>query len=239
MKACLITATKNRHTHLERLVRFSMNQTCQDWTHLIFNNSNQLLELSDVLPKDKYILINKSICDRTNQPYNTLGDIYMDCLKFIPEDCDIINFMDDDDIYLKEHVECGIKGINSGDYIAYKPAKSWFLQVGDKLDLVENTLEPSIFVRKDHVLENGFYLNTTSQHLKWIESGLRKNGIFVDPNGKPTYICDWSQKIPIFKTSGDPHNPLNFNNYNKYSKDNGDNVITPCSEELACDYCRI
>lgn len=35
MKVCLITATKNRHKQLERVVRFVLDQTSDNWTHLI------------------------------------------------------------------------------------------------------------------------------------------------------------------------------------------------------------
>ena len=99
MKVCLITATKNRHTQLERVVRFSLNQTVDNWIHLIYNNSNIDLSLDDDLSSDKYILVNKPICTSTNKPYETLGDIYNDIMEFIPEDCDILNFMDDDDFF--------------------------------------------------------------------------------------------------------------------------------------------
>src|SRR5688572_28352130 len=111
MKVCLITATKNRHKQLERVVRFALNQTSQDWVHLIFNNAPEALRLNANLPTDKFILINKSLSTKTNKPFATLGDIYNDILPFIPEDCDVVNFMDDDDVFLPNHVEEGLNGL--------------------------------------------------------------------------------------------------------------------------------
>ena len=91
----------------------------------------------------------------------------------------------------------------------------------------------------EHVKKHGFSLETTAQHLKWVNPLVYENQIFVDSNGKPTYICDWSQEIPTFKTSGNPSNPENFNNYADWSKDIGDGIITPCSDSWAKHYYKI
>lgn len=240
MKVCLITATKNRHRQLERVVRFALNQTSNDWVHLIYNNADLPLRLNSNLPQDKFILINKSLCSSTKKPYNNLGDIYNDIIPFIPEDCDVVNFMDDDDIFFPTHVEEGIKGMIRGGLTAYKPLKSWYKQKGrDKPILVENVMEPSIFVRTEHIKKYGFSQETTAQHIQWVDPLLINKEIFADPDGPATYICDWSQEIPTFKTSGNPNNPENFKNYSDWSKDVGDGIITPCSSSWASHYCNI
>jgi len=239
MKVCLVTATKNRHSHLERLVRFTLNQTSNEYTHLIFNNSEIPLRLNKSLPVDKFILVNHPISDATGSSYTTLGEIYTDAIKHIPGDCDVINFMDDDDVFFNNHVEEGIKGLIKGGLIAYKPEKSWYKQGKLKAVLVNNTMEPSIFVRTEHVKQYGFSLETTAQHLQWINPLVYERQIFSDKDGKPTYICDWSQEIPTYKTSGNPSNPNNFENYSLSSKDIGDGVITPISESWAKHYCRL
>lgn len=235
MKVALLTATKNRHSHLERLVKFALNQTSNDWVHVIFNNSTEVLRLNKNLPEDKFILVNNPYSLKTNKPYTTLGEIYNDAIKFIPEDVDVINFMDDDDIYLPNHVEEGIKGLERSGKTAYKPEKSYFLYLKNA-SLESNTLEPSIFVMKDHILKYGFSEETTAQHIHWITPLISNKDISVDPNGIPTYICDWSQEISTFKTSGDPNNPNNFRNYDASSKDKGDGIITPCSQSWAEHY---
>lgn len=231
MKVCLVTATKDRHKQLERVVRFSLDQTYDNWVHLIYNNSTTIQRLNHNLP-DKFILVNKSLCTRTGKPYGNLGDIYTDILEFIPKDVDVINFMDDDDIFLTNHVEEGVKGLIRGGLVAYKPKRSWYKH-GKRADLAENVLEPSIFVKADHIRTYGFSMETTAQHLQWLDPLVRENQIFVDPDGPATYICDWSQEIPTFKTSGDPNNPDNFTNYSNWSKDKGDGIITPCNESWA------
>lgn len=235
MKVCLITATKDRHKQLERVVKFALDQTYDNWVHLIFNNAFTPQRLNSDLPKDKFLLINKHLDSKTGESYNTLGDIYNDILQFIPEDVDVLNFMDDDDVFLTNHVEEGIKGLQRGGLTAYKPQKSWYKH-GKTIELAENTLEPSIFVMKDHVIKYGFSPETTAQHLQWVNPLVYEKKIFVDPQGPPTYICDWSQEIPTFKTSGDPNNPNNFQNYSNWSKDKGDGIITPCNESWGNHY---
>jgi len=238
MKVCLITATKDRHKQLERVVRFVLNQTYTDWVHLIYNNSAKLQRLNANLPTDKFILVNKSLDSKTGKPYTNLGDIYNDALQFVPDDVDIITFADDDDIYLPNHLEEGIKGLEKGGLKAYKPQKSWFKH-GKKTALVENILEPSIFIKADHIHQYGFSAETTAQHHQWLRPLEAENQIFVDPEGVPTYICDWSQEISTYKTSGDPHNPNNFINYSAHTKDAGDGIITPCNQSWANHWCHI
>lgn len=234
-KVYLITATKNRHRQLERVVRFALNQTYTNWVHLIYNNSVSPLRLNENLPKDKFILVNNNLSLTTKQPYTNLGEIYTDALTHIPADADVINFMDDDDVFLPNHIEEGIKGLERGRKKAYKPSHSWFKN-GAGCTLVSNVLEPSIFVDANHVKEYGFSAETTAQHLQWLHPLIGREEIFVDPNGTPTYICDWSHEIPTFKTSGDPYNPDNFTNYSNWSKDTGDGIITPCSDSWAEHY---
>lgn len=238
MIVCLLTATKNRHRHLERLVRFSLDQTNQNFVHLIFNNAREPLRLNSNLDPAKYIVINSPVNAKTHQSYKTLGEIYNDAIKFIPEQCDVVNFMDDDDVFLENHVDEGIKGMEKWGKKAYKPAKSYYKH-GNQISLVSNTMEPSIFVKTSHIKEYGFSLETTAQHLNWINPLVGENQIAVDVDGPPTYICDWSQEIPTFKTSGNPNNPSNFRNYEEWSKDKGDGIITPCSKSWADHYRRI
>lgn len=236
---CLVTCTKNRHRHLERVVRFVLNQTYSGKLyHLIYNNSEIPLELDDKLDVNKFLLVNNHLSYSTGKPYVTLGEIYNDAITHIPEDTDIVNMMDDDDIYLPDHVEEGVKGILRHGKLAYKPKKSWYRHL-KSISLQENTLEPSIFVDFNHLKQYGFSLETTAQHLQWIDPLITSNQIIADPDGKPTYICDWSQDIPTFKTSGNPNNPQNFKNYSDWSKDKGDGIITPCTNGWAEHYYKL
>lgn len=237
MKVCLITCTKNRHRQLERVVRFVLDQTYTDWVHLIYNNSIADLRLNENLPKDKFILINNNLNLKTKQAYKTLGEIYNDAITFIPEDAQLVNFMDDDDIYLPNHVEEGVKGYTKSGLKAYKPKKSYYKH-GKRIDLMENVLEPSIFVEAAHIKKYGFGDESVAQHHQWLRPLEAERQILADPDGIPTYICDWSQEISTYKTSGNPSNPQNFETYASYSKDIGDGIITPCSEAQAKRYCK-
>jgi glycosyltransferase involved in cell wall biosynthesis len=235
-KICLITATKNRSSNLKRVVRFILDQTYDNYIHLIYNNSTTPLRLNNNLSGEKFIIVNNFANLVSKKPYTTLGEIYNDAIKFVPEDVKLITFADDDDIYLENHVEEGVKGYLRGRKKAYKPRKSYYKQKGGRVSLVDNILEPSIFVEADHVKKYGFGVENVAQHHQWLNPLIVNKEIFVD-DGKPTYICDWSQDISTFKTSGNPMNPDNFKNYEKYSTDVGDGIITPCSKTWA-DYYR-
>ena len=86
MKVCLITATKNRHKQLERLVRFVLEQTYENYVHLIYNNAPQQQRLNTNLPTNKFILINNHTHLKERRAYKTLGEIYNDAIRFIPDE---------------------------------------------------------------------------------------------------------------------------------------------------------
>lgn len=235
MKICAITCTKGRHRLLERSVRMFLEQDYSNSIQLIYNNACTAQRLNKNLPSERFILINNCIDTKTDRPYTTLGAIYTDAIKYIPDDVDVICFMDDDDLFFPTHFTEGIKGLIKGGKTAYKPEKSYF-KSGQIINLISNTLEPSIFVKKDHILKYGFGDNTVSQHLQWVVPLVDNREIFVDPEGKPTLIYTWGERIPTFKTSGDPNNPNNFNNYAGFSIDHGDKIITPVSKDIAFNY---
>lgn len=234
-KVACITATCGRHRCVERTLAFFINQeTKRDIFLLIYNNSDVEQSLPDLNlpPNKKVLLVNNHINLRTGEPYTNLGDIYTDTLSFIPDEYNILTFMDDDDIFLPNHIEEGVKGYiramlrSDRPYLAYKPAKSYYRDVRG-VSLMSNTLEPSIFVETKHVRDYGFSPVTTEQHLRWVNPLVSKNQIFVDENGSPTLIYNWGDSFHTFKTSGDFHNPNNFHNYRTSSKDHGDRIITP------------
>jgi glycosyltransferase involved in cell wall biosynthesis len=235
MKVCAITATKNRHTCLERSVRLFLNQTYDNCVQLIYNNACEAQRLNSNIPEGKIILVNNCLSKKTGKLYTTLGEIYNDILSHIPDDVDVVTFWDDDDVFFPRHIEKGVEGLLRGGKKAYKPQKSYY-KSGGRATLVENTLEPSIFVKKDHLLQYGFSEETTAQHLQWLQPLLTEDQIYVDPNGESTLIYMWGEEIPVFKTSGDPGNPNNFLNYSNFSKDIGDQIITPISESAVQRY---
>jgi len=237
-------ATCGRHTCVERSVRMFLDQDYKNKTLFIFQNSVIPQRLDENVGYRDVILINRPLNLESNR-YKSLGDIYRTALYFLNQeveltDDDIITFWDDDDLFLPNHISAGVRGYKKGEnarklfgprFIAYKPAKSYYRHMNG-IELMSNTLEPSIFVKATHILEHGFSDTTTEQHLQWVDPLVRDQSIFVDPEGEPTLIYNWGDyDIPTYKTSGDCHNPDNFDNCRNYSSEHGDQIITPLSEK--------
>lgn len=239
MKILSITATKNRHHCLERVLGMLLNQDTEDeYTILIYNNSkdSQKLNLPKLPRNISVIYYHRYLSIGDNTPYTTLGAIYNDILKYIePINPDIVTHADDDDMFLINHISEGVKGFRKAKslgLLGYKPEKSWYRH-SKGIDLISNTLEPSIFVDYNYLKEKGYHDSTSDQHLRWVNP----LPLLVDPLGAPTLIYNWGNDFPTFKTSGDPNNLLNFFNYENFSKDKGDGIITPLtSRELSSYY---
>jgi hypothetical protein len=231
-----LTATCGRHKSLERCVGMFLDQDYwDDHTLLIYNNSEVLQDLGEIklLPNKHILLINNCIdlSLGTGGKYTNLGAIYRDMLKYVPENCDLVNFMDDDDLFYPNHISEGVKGFIRGSKEAYKPLYSLYRTKG-KLEKVNNTLEPSIFVSFKWLKKYGFSETTSDQHLQWVLPLVHQNQIFADPEGKQTMIYNWGDDYYAFKTSGDMKNPNNFENYRKNSQDHGDRIISPTKFKL-------
>lgn len=234
MRILCLTATCGRHAHLERSVGMFLNQDYEDKILFIHNNS----PVEQTLGKhyDNIYLVNNST-NPDGSGYKTLGEIYTDSLELIwnkiwtkeMDAPDVIVHWDDDDLFLPNHLSEGAKGYFKArlqDKLAYKPKYSYFRHIRG-IDLMQNTLEPSIFVDYNYLDEKGYSSETTAQHLQWVNPLVYENKILVDEDGIPTLIYNWNDNYPTFKTSGDPHNPNNFNNYRSFSTDHGDKIITP------------
>lgn len=249
MKVCAIMATCGRHYLAERSLRFFLDQNYkEEHTLLIFNNSDVSLKLNtnlDDLDTKAVILINNHMSYVTKEPYKNLGEIYNDALISVPSGTDVIIHWDDDDIFLPNHISEGIRGLSDAHYNinrsiqAYKPAKSYYRHPGG-VELMSNTLEPSIFVFADHIRKYKYGNTTTDQHLQWVNPLVYEQKIFVDDLGVPTLIYNWGDTdIPTFKTSGNAGHPQNFQNYRNFSKDHGDKILTPWSAEGVLKYYNI
>lgn len=251
MKICAIMATCGRHTLAERSLRFFLDQEHDPdlgfkdiFSLLIFNNSPISADMDEDAMKGtegyKQIkLVNSSKFSGTGEDYRTLGEIYNDALLEIADDTDVIVHWDDDDIFLPNHLYEGMRGLRRAieiGKIAYKPARSYYRHPGG-IDLMSNTLEPSIFVAAYHIQEYGYGDSTSDQHLKWVDPLVYGEKIFVDEQGSPTLIYNWGDiNIPTFKTSGNHGHPSNFSNYREFSRDHGDKILTPWPKEEAEKY---
>ena len=126
--------------------------------------------------------------------------------------------------------------LKDAKYEAYKPAQSYYRHPGG-IQLMSNTLEPSIFTSAKHIKEKGYSTTTTDQHLQWVNPLVYEAKISVEEDGKPTLIYNWGDTdIPTFKTSGNAGHPNNFKNYRDFSRDHGDQVLIPWSKENVQKY---
>ena len=251
VKITCITATCGRHHLMERSLRFFLNQNydtgnVSSATLLIFNNSvvpQRLVDSNEFraeLGATKFVkVLNQFKDSSTGKPYRTLGGIYNDALKHVDEQCDVISHWDDDDIFKPNHIDEGIKGLIKAEKlgkIAYKPKQSFFRHEKG-IDLMENVLEPSIFVKAQHIRNFGYSLETTAQHLQWVQPLVSAGLILSDPEGIPTLIYNWGDTdIPTFKTSGNPGHIYNFENYRNFSQDHGDQILTPWPKDKRTEY---
>lgn len=258
-KVTCICATCGRHNLMERSMRFFLNQDYEGIVQLLIFNNSVVPQRIGFKDGDKDIiividfkngaiayfcnqketkLVNQSKDSITEKPYKSLGAIYNDELKYIDEDTDILVHWDDDDIFLPNHISEGVKGLQKAESlgkIAYKPRKSYYRHPNG-VELMENVLEPSIFVKAQHIKTWGYSDETTAQHLQWVHPLIESNMILSDEEGKPTLIYNWGDHIPTFKTSGDPHNKSNFSNYRNFSQDHGDQILTPWSKKEVEEY---
>lgn len=244
MKVCAIMATCGRHKLAERSLRFFLDQDYKhEHTLVIFNNSSvpQTLAVKneDLFPNKQVILVNNDTSFQTGDKYKNLGEIYNDALLSVPSGTDVIIHWDDDDIFLPNHITEGVKGLEKAveeGKTSYKPAQSYYRHPGG-IQLMSNTLEPSIFVLASHIREHGYGLSTTDQHLRWVNPLVYGGKIRVDETGTPTLIYNWGDTdIPTFKTSGNALHPNNFKNYRDFSRDHGDQVMIPWEKDKVQKY---
>lgn len=234
MRVWAIMATCGRHTLAERSLAMFIQQDYKGFSNLlIYNNSPEELDLASIPTGENQSikLVNNHIDCETGERYNSLGAIYRDAIEHVPEDAEAIIHWDDDDLFLPNHITEGVKGLKRGQKDAYKPAKSYYRHPGG-VELMSNTLEPSIFTKAAHIRKHGYSLTTSDQHLQWVNPLVYEGRIYVDDNGPATLIYNWGDNnIPTFKTSGNAGSPRNFDNYRTFSRDHGDGILTPWRKE--------
>lgn len=230
-----IMGTCARHKSLERAVRAFIEQDYEGEHNLFIHNNSEIpLELDKSISNKNIYLWNNHIDTTSGKKYSNLGAIYKDSLKFLENNEEfIINYFDDDDVALPNHISEGVKGYLRAKEMgleAYKPLYSYYRHHRG-IEKMNNTMEPSMFISSKWIEKYGFRETTGDQHLEWVEPLVYGSKILVDSNGKSTYIYNWGDDYEAWKTSGDGSNPENFNNYRKYSKDYGDGIISPSNKE--------
>lgn len=192
---------------------------------LIFDSGPQQELCLPTLPANKQIIY-KNVQDFTSvgEKYNKAIDHW---ITFNP---DIVTSWDDDDLFLPNHISEGFKGMMRAyeqNMYAYKPQKSYYRDKNG-IFLVENTLEPSIFVDAEWLKAMGYANVNVKYHQQWLDPLTGRNKILVDPEGIPTLIYNWGSEVPVFKMSGTRDAGVaSFLAHQMFSRDFGDGIITP------------
>lgn len=245
MEICAIAGFYRRYACAARIIRMYMLQDYPgNSVLLLYNNGPEVYTLEDIkLPANKeIILINNNKELATGLPYKDTGTIFNDSLTFIPEDVDIVTFMDTDDAYSPQHLSELVKGYERAleqGKLGYKPKYSWFKYAGHPPELQYNTMEPSWTVNKEFLLKHGMHPLTASYHKRWIDALEKENLAFVDPEGPTTFLYYWNGDDGVYKTSSKGDGEDSFQELRKWEKDGGNNVLSPCSIEEIQKYYNI
>lgn len=242
-----LTCTHGRYRCLQRNLRCYLDQVTNESSVMFICNSGAPLKLPNdmILPAGKEIYIDN--CSLMN--FQSVGEKYQHAITLAMQlypDIQIVTSADDDDIFLPAHLSEGRFGVNKAhlqDKRAYKPQRSWFRYRDQDgllhIDLQENTLEPSIFVDADWVIEQGYAPLSIKYHQQWLDPLIQQDKILVDKDGLSTLIYNWGDNSPgpdswnIYKMSGsgvDNHN--NFLAHSRSSKDMGYGILYPTDDNI-------
>ena len=227
MKVSFVCTTYRRFYCVRRIIAMYQAQTYQDKELIIFNTDTEhpfTLGIDD----GSIIVINNAKSYDTDEDYKNRGEILTDAITHATG----AYFMlaDDDDLYMKWHIQQAVDGIVDNGQDAWKPHKSMFAS-RDKIELCQNTMEASVIVKMDRIREIGFRTDLTGyEGLSWY-CKLRDEGQLNEYNENyiPSYCFNWSDDWHIsgHKQSGDIDNPSNFDNHKEASVDYAREPLTP------------
>jgi hypothetical protein len=229
LKIVCLMLTAGRHYCAERSLSFFLDQDYPNKHLIIYQNSPIPQKLDDRIDPSLVTLINNNIFSETGKPYTSLGDIHNDALKYIPEDADVVNVWDDDDLRPKYFLSEGVKGyeraIASGKK-AFKPLTCIF-RTADGLSPTQNMLEGSWFVNAQYIRETGFKSGVNvSHHEGWTLPLINGQLFLSDDINTPNYNYCWGETIQVYKTSGAGETSDNFANYHRFSQEHGDCILS-------------
>lgn len=230
MNVVSIVTTYNRDRCLQRSLRSFIEQDYSgEHTMLIFNTGVATSLPYIDLPSNKTIQLFNITKD-----YKSVGEKHFDALQLIT-DADLVTHSDVDDLFLPNHISEGVLGFKKGGKLAYKPKISYYKDYrGVHKD--ENVFEPSIFIDYKYLQGKGYFFNNVKYHDKWLLPLIQNNDIFVDPEGKSTFMYDWSGEIPVHKMSGRPDTNSNFLLSQQNETDSGSGITIPLEKEIFYKY---
>lgn len=229
LKIVCLMLTRGRHYCAERSLSFFLDQDYPNKHLIIYQNSPVEHKLDESIDPSLVTLINNNICSRTGKPYDNLGDVHNDALKYIPEDADVVNIFDDDDARQSYFLSEGVAGYKRAIELgkkAFKP-KTCLLRSAEKIEYVQNVLEGSWFINAKYLLEKGFKSGVNVSHHEGWTLPLINNGDFLsDDINLPRYIYNWGENLLVYKTSGAGETWDNFLNYCRFSREYGDQIFS-------------
>lgn len=220
-KVTAIMATYGRHYCSERSIRMFLEQDYQNKHLLVLQNSPVFQRLAKEY--NNITLVNKT-------GFDCMGDIFEEALNHIPSDTEFVCIWDDDDIYFRNHLSNGVRGITKCGKMGYKPKRSLFKK-GDVVSAVSNTFEGSWILKLELLKKTGFNkLTFSNPHKLWVNYCIENNQGFFDPDSPFTYCYSWNNpEAPVYHVSGREKNPDNRELHHRSSTDHGDGIITPIS----------
>lgn len=236
-----LTCTHGRYKCLQRNLKCYLDQDYLGSSVMFICNSGSPLKLDEHIELPMYKNIHVDNCGLLN--FQSVGEKYNHAIKMAMKlypDITVVTSADDDDIFLPGHLSAGVSGMYDAalqNKFAYKPQRSYFRhrnETGDlQIALVENTLEPSIFVRESWLAQYGYQQVSIKYHQQWLDPLIDQGKILVDPKGKPTLVYNWGDNggvdsWNIYKMSGaGADTQRNFNAHKASSLDMGSGILVP------------
>lgn len=246
-----LCCTHGRYKCLQRSVRCFLDQDYEGDAIMFIYNSGDSLFIEGgnyaIITDDysegiiEYPELHKTIfiCNLSKDSYKNVGEKYNKALNRMLEvfpNIGIVYSHDDDDIYLPNHITEGVKGMMKSYNLsmkAYKPKYSYF-RSREGMIRNENTYEPSIFVDAKYLQEKGYAQVSVKYHQQWLDPLVINKQIFVDPNGKSTFIYNWGDTWDTYKMSGTgDDSDRNTTSHKLRSLDMGEGVLTPTIDNLS------
>lgn len=242
----LLCCTYNRHTCLERLLRFYLDQDYSGNSLLyIYNNSPIVQHLNvshDEIPSNKKIILDNNYLNlSTGGVYTDVGSIHRDALERASRlfSYEVVTFFEDDNFYLPNHISEGMRGMQRAyelNCCAYKPLRSYF-KSGAALFMHTDVMEPSIFVDYEFLKVHGFKKTSVDFHHAWINALHNEKKYFIDADGISTLIYISHVNDGMSNLSGTGNNSsTGMLRHRNRAKDIGDRLITPISKIEAAQY---
>jgi len=240
MNVLLICCTFHRFSCLKRALKCYIDQDYPGDSTLFIYNSGREIRLPELsLPQNK-----KVVLVNTTKRFDSVGEKYNNALEeaSLLGNFDIVNSWDDDDLRLPTFISDGVEGMVKARTLnmrAYKSLYSYFRQNHGEISLMNNVMEPSIFVDYEHIKEKGYGNLNVKYHDSWLHPLIGEHTILADHDGRPSFIYNWGGDQSVFKMSGGAETPERYIIHQVNSTDTGEKenyTLSPSTDEEIAKY---